>query len=253
MPQRGFLIANRQIPLEACLTDRHVTSRYPAQLLRTLFNKRNDQTPSASTLSGCMRRFELKRTTDYFVAPEASLPATFGTALHALLATTVHDDGVLLEHSMSRPITLDLPAPFDAVTVSGTADYIDQERRLIRDWKTKRYLPTGFIPPVAHLSQVAVYAWLWAQEHPEVPLREYEIVYLDQGSVFVTRGKLFDLHATEQYLRAALMRWAGPVSRGALPTPIDDFYRSDDLPRGECAYCEVRAQCQREWNRGRGE
>src|SRR4051794_27735752 len=113
MPLVGFTIGNDNIPfMEALELARKGQLPYPPAFLRAIFSDRVDHAPSASSLAGCLRRFELKRQTDYYSTPESLIPLTNGNGWHKLLEEAgQHESGqqeIQMEAFLDFP---DLPAP----------------------------------------------------------------------------------------------------------------------------------------------
>lgn len=203
--------------------------------------------PSASVLTGCVRRFELERQVDYAVDPRKRLAAAVGTATHAWLAENPYrPHRVRCEVSASAKVKLgdDLPDDYKEVTVTGTTDYYDEDAGILRDWKTKAYLPAGFTPTPAHILQINVYHWLLVLGTDATPVRRLELVYLDQRSVSAFALEPWPLDVVEDRIRAVLRGWALARAAGRLPDVVEGFTQQG-RPSAPCSYCDLLAHCRR--------
>lgn len=248
MAQLGFIINNVRVPIDDALA---MASRgdipYPPALLAALCNSRDSRAPTASVLTGCLRQFELKRNFGYYATPENGLAALFGTAVHKVLEHSAGDG----QQERLLTATLEFPEfdePHNRVTLLGTADHIDESAGIVRDWKTKKYLPVKFEPPFAHAMQVNIYHWLHCQQDGAKPLQRYELVYLDQSRTATYSGELRPLADVEHWIRARLYSWLSAVSAGELPDPVPQFY--NEKPQPPCSWCEVRYLCRKHAERG---
>lgn len=221
---------------------------YPPPLVAEMAQQREAGTPTASTLAGCLRRFELQKRTDYYESGHKMLPAIFGTAFHALMDGHRKANLQPGEHAESR-WRADIYIPTSdsttqAVSLSGQVDFM-REGDVISDWKTKKYIPQGFTPPQEHKAQVNVYNWLAAQ-NGLVPAVTGELVYVSQDWASRFTFPLKDTAFTGDWIRSRLAVWAGAVARNALPPPVDAFWQQDEatgkLP-APCVYCPVLEAC----------
>lgn len=217
---------------------------YPVDLVRALVSERAMRPyPSASEVGGCLRRWELSRTTDYTVDPRARLAAMFGTGVHLVLERNA-PAGALVELKLSRPVDLgdDLPNELRHLTVTGTMDYWEPDAGVIRDWKTKRYLRADHDIDAAHIFQVNIYHWLLAGRPDYKPVKQVQIVYMDQNKVQGFTGEPWPLERTERRLVAKLRTWALAKAAGGLPATLDCFTPSGRW-QGLCGWCDVRDAC----------
>lgn len=252
MPQAGFSIGGRDVYFADVIAGvRSGEIDYPESLVRACYSDRNDSQPSASTLAGCFRQFELQRQHDYFPRIEDKLAPFFGTALHSALEAEDRKEAegnpnIHLEVSLKRGLDL---SPEKLVTLRGKADYINTTTGVGRDYKSKRYIPAGFQGSAAHRAQVNVYHWLWC--HNQQPLKTWEIIYFDQSRVLTMRGEYAPLDEVEGWLRKRLTFWHQHRAAGTLPPPLDSFFGKDKKARGSCEYCEVRRHCAAVFEEGR--
>ena len=234
---------------------------YPVPLLRAMEDQRNDEVPSASVIAGCLRQFALKRREEYYERPQDLLPSVFGTAFHLLMEKyTEHDPrevedyvaGGMTTYTKGGPrhkelflrATVDLQLPgYNAVGVLGRLDYL-HEGMVLRDWKSKKFLAQGFVPPPGHFTQGNIYNWL-ASENGLLPAPVIEIAYVSQSWVQTAREDAKPLADVHRYVRARLRVWAKAELAGRLPDPINAFYETDakGRPAAPCAYCPVREAC----------
>lgn len=261
MPQVGFTLGQRNYSFtEALEHARTGTAEVPVEFLTALVPSREDRYPTASSLTGCLRKFELKRTTDYYEPVTNKLPALFGTAMHALLESQAVDDA-LVEHHLTTTLDLEdetLPEEYRIAVVSGTADYIDttfdEGSGRIRDYKSKLYVSKDLYPSKAHRFQVNIYHYLWVRNGHQ-PLKHWEILYFDQSRApRYFRGPLSPIEKVERWLRKTLHTWASNAAAGTLPPPIPEFFQRDPKtgkPLSPCSYCEVRAACAARWKEER--
>lgn len=218
----------------------------PHDLALALVEERAERAvPSASVLTGCVRRFELERRVDYAVDPRKRLAAYVGTAIHASLADNPYrPHRVRCEVSTSATVKLgdDLPEPYREVTLTGTTDYYDEDAGLLRDWKTKAYLPAGFTPTPAHIFQVNVYHWLLVRGTGASPVCRLELVYLDQRNVSAFALEPWPLDTVEDRIRAVLRGWALARVAGKLPNVVEGFTQQG-RPSAPCSYCDLLSHC----------
>jgi hypothetical protein len=213
---------------------------YPVPLIRALAEERGSTEPSASVLAGCLRRFALKLEVPYHIKPTAGLPALFGTAFHSLLEKHTEvgvGQGAEL-HLWSAVTTTKGP-----VILRGTLDYL-HEGHVLRDYKTKKFLPQGFTPPREHKAQVNVYNWLaWRNGYQPAP--KYELVYISQDWLSRFTGDTSPLELTQRWIEQRLSAWTEAKAAGELPPPVPELFQVDGKGKmlAPCAYCEVREQC----------
>lgn len=245
LPQLGFRLGTDNIDYEDALAlARTGAIPYPPAFLRAIFSGRHDSVPTASALAGCMRRFELKRTTPYYVKPEDMIALTGGNGWHHLLEQAGKDEGGDQELRLKGVLHFDLPAPFDRIEITGTSDNIRPPE--IMDWKTTGYIPKNFTGRVSHFAQANVYNWLYAQTFPDAaPLERFRIFYIGNNKETANIvGDLKPLAHTEDWIRRRIGAWSEPVSRGALPDPVATLWETDPKKRGECLWCECRSACE---------
>lgn len=254
MPQVGIRVGAKTYTWEEAHAAAEAgTIPYPPPLVAEMAQQRNSQMPTASTLGGCLRRFELQRTTDYYESGHKMLPAIFGTAFHALMDG--HRQKVLKpgEHGESRwHAEIAIPS-FETggplrdnhrVTLSGQVDFL-REGDIISDWKTKKYIPQGFQPTQEHKAQVNVYNWLAAQ-NGLTPAKTGELVYVSQDWASTFRFPLRDTAFVGDWIRTRLAVWADAVARGKLPPPVEAFWQQDETTgkmAAPCVYCPVLEAC----------
>lgn len=256
MPQVGFVIRGQDVLYEDALAlARDNKIPYPPALLRVLFNKRQDQSPTPSALGGCLRRFELQRQHGYFVAPEKGLAAAYGTAFHDALDHAATDEAGVQEERLTAWVDLPgLPEGFNRLPMPGKPDHVDEAESLVMDWKNKNYVGKTFQPQPEHIRQVSVYAWLYWKVKG-VRLQRWRIVYIapnmSPAVVAPFEGDLPPMQEVENWIRLRLRLWASPVSRGDLPYPQDSFFEDEPKKQGLCNWCPVRAHCEAAWEGGR--
>lgn len=243
MPQVGIRIGSRELTWEeAAIEAERGAIPYPPPLIAEMAQQRDSQTPTASTLAGCLRRFELQRTTPYYEAAHKALPSIFGTAFHALMDTHRQRNLKEGEHAETRwSAVVDEYRP---ITLSGQVDFL-REGDIISDWKTKKYIPKGFEPPQEHKAQVNVYNWLAAQ-NGLTPARTGELVYVSQDWIERFTFPLKEQGYVGDWIRARLGIWADSVARDSLPAPVPQFYQQDEATgrlAAPCAYCPVIEAC----------
>jgi hypothetical protein len=233
---------------------------YPPPLLAAMQDNREDSIPTASVIAGCLRQFALKRRVEYYERPNGLLPPIFGTAFHAEMEKyTEHDPrevedyvaGGGVNYTKGGPrhkelllrATVDLGLPgYAAVPVTGRCDYL-HEGVLLRDWKSKKYIPKGFKPPRENQTQVNIYNWL-ASEDGYTPAKEWELVYVSQDWVQRFRRPMKDVALVGNYVVDRLRIWAAAEAVGGLPAPVPAFFAEDagKVPF-PCSHCPVREAC----------
>lgn len=249
MPQIGIRIgATTYTWAEAAVAADAGEIPYPPPLIAEMAQQRDSQVPTASVLSGCLRRFELQRTTEYYEAAHKMLSPIFGTAFHALMDVRRREALQPGEHAEAR-MRADVYIPTSgtttrAVSLSGQVDFL-REGELISDWKTKKYIPKGFQPPQEHKAQVNVYNWL-AHQNGLVPATEGELVYVSQDWLERFTFPLREIGYVGKWIHDRLAAWAAPLEDGRLPEPVPQFYQQDQQTgklEAPCVYCPVLEQC----------
>lgn len=244
---------------------------FPTPLISAMQDNRNDAVPTASVIAGCLRQFQLKRTTDYYEKPGDLLPSIFGTAFHALMEEYTEVDPEQRElidigrggddwkitpagprHAELRlRAMLDLGLPgYNAVAVEGMCDYL-HEGVLIRDWKSKKFLSLTHTPPVENKTQVNIYNWL-ASESGYTPAPQGELVYVSQSWLSRHQFALRPVVNVRNWVRERLTIWADAELRGTLVAPLPQLFEADSkgkLP-APCGYCPVREACLAAWREG---
>lgn len=220
---------------------------YPPPLIEAMADRRDDQQPSASTLSDCLRRFELKRTGQYYGDPDKELAPLFGTGFHLLMdqyRQKIMQPGDLSETRLYA--TIEVATSNQATRLIRFGGQFDFFRPgvLLSDWKSKKYIPAGFTVQEAHVRQANIYNWLVEQNGYE-PAQDWEIAYVDQSRALRFQGRMQPTARVGSFIRRRLTEWAQSASSGVLPPPVSAFYESDakGKPLAPCLYCEVREQC----------
>lgn len=258
MPLRGFRVEGKEYAFSELFEQaREGTAPVPSELLTPLVPTRNDDVPSASSLTGCLRKFSLQRQHDYYQELDSEMAPLFGTAMHLLLQQHAPEhvrSEQRLEGTIEVDTAPDLWGDRIRITIGGTADYVDPTYRdgegLIRDYKTKIYLPANWYPPFEHRTQVNIYNLLWSMQEGHRPLKWWEIVYLDQKSQpQIYRGETADVNKVYDWLAKKLTDWWRAEQAGRLPAPVKEFYErtKDKKPVAPCSYCPVRQQCLLAW------
>ena len=162
MPQVGIRFAGRELTWEQARVEAHNPEfPYPPPLVEAMAEQRDDESPSASVVVGCLRRFELQRTVNYYGEATGELPMLFGNSWHAMMdeyRQKMLQPGQLAETRLSTLVD----TGYGVVPFSGKPDFFDPGV-LISDWKSKKYLAKGFEPPKEHIGQVNIYNWLAAE------------------------------------------------------------------------------------------
>lgn len=259
MPQLGIRFGSKTMTWdEARLASAAGQIPYPPPLIEEMAEQRDSQTPTASTLAGCLRRFELQRTTDYYEAPNKSLASIFGTAFHAQMDKHRRAHLKEGEHAEMR-MKADVYIPTSetttqAVTLSGQVDFL-REGDIISDWKTKKYIPANFVPSQDHKAQLNVYNWLAAQNGFK-PAVTGELVYVSQDWIQRETFPLRRIEFVGEWITSRLREWAAPVAEGKLPKPVPQFFQQDattgKLP-APCVYCPVIEACRAAYAKEQGE
>lgn len=242
MPQVGFQYGQRQLTFrEAEELAAQGEFSYPVPLIRAIAEQRESDVPSASVIAGCLRQFELKKRVDYFSRPTSSLPSLFGTAWHTLMeGYTEVGNGAHKELRLSTAFEVD----GKAYAFSGQLDYL-KEGEVLRDWKSKAYIPQGFTPPRSHKAQVNIYNVL-AEANGYKPATRWELVYVSQSWLSTFSEPMASLAATREWIQKRLSTWARTSTGDNLPPPIPEVYEVDAKTQksvAPCSYCEVREQC----------
>lgn len=257
MPLAGLSFGARALTWPQAKSESEAGSfPFPVPLIRAMEDRRADTVPTASVLAGCLRQFQLKRRVDYYEKPADLMPSVFGTAFHEHMEKYTEVGDPLSgprwrELHLAAKVDLGLPG-YEAVEVHGTCDYL-HEGVLVRDWKSKVYVPQAFEPPIAHTRQVNVYNWLGA-ENGYTPAPTWELVYVSQSWLSRFTGPTARLEKVGTWVRERLHEWALYESQGELVPPLEELFADPD-PRTKrlpapCGYCPVRDACLATWREG---
>ena len=247
MPLVGIAWGARRLSWQQAKSESEAgTLPFPVPLLSAMQDTRNDETPSASVIAGCLRQFELKKRTEYYERPQDLLAPLFGTAFHShmqLYTDADPDKGQYTELLLSATLDLGVPG-YEATKVMGRCDYL-HEGHLIRDWKTKRYIAQGHVAPPEARVQVNIYNWL-ASESGYKPATHGELAYVSNAWSQPERFELRPVAITRKYVLGRLKHWASYVKEGQLPPPHPAFFMAADakgrMP-APCGFCPVREAC----------
>jgi hypothetical protein len=262
VPQVGWTIGGKTYTFEQAFAfAKSGESPVPLVMLQALHPDRNDFYPSASVISGCLRKFELQKEVEYFPTVASHMRLANGTASHTMWEGQDTPPGVLTDTvRLSAVLDLGIESLSDKyryIELNGRPDYLDPTGityspsigTFIRDWKSKDYVPVAgkFYPPPENRIQANIYNWLWVKQgHP--PLDFWELIYYDrQGEPKTFRAPLRPVQYTEDWLVTTLTPWAVKAAAGGIMPPIKDFYMRDKQGRltgGLCKYCEVRDVCE---------
>jgi hypothetical protein len=214
---------------------------YPPALVRALMETRESDVPSASTLAGCLRRWELKRQHDYYVEPTSMLPLLFGTAFHLLMQKYARPEDGDAEVQLTGVVDTGLEPPYERLAIQGTPDVSSAGE--ILDYKTKKFIPQGWTSRPEHRAQANVYNWLRAA-NGKTPAERWRLVYASQSWLAAESGPMRDVEDTGEWIRTRLRVWAKAKLANALPPPLPRVLDVEKgRPVGECGYCEVREHC----------
>lgn len=243
MPQIGIMYAGKEFTWdEARVVSENPSFPYPPPLIEAMADQRDDQVPSASSVLGCLRQFELKRTTDYFGESGGELPPMFGTAWHDYMEkyrNRILQPGDMTETRLSTKVKVGRKT----LDFSGKMDFF-RPGVLISDWKSKQYLPQGFTPPSYHVGQVNIYNWLAAENGYEAA-PTWELVYVTQSWVLRFQDATRPVAEVGEWVRGRLAAWAAASGTGTLPPPVPELFQSDQKGKAlpPCAWCPVREAC----------
>lgn len=244
MPQLGIRFGGRDYTWDEArvAAEEDAEFPYPPPLIEAMADRREDTQPSASSISDCLRRFELKRTIGYYGDPNKELPPIFGTGFHLLMdqyRQKIMQPGDLSETRLYATLNV---AGRD-VRFGGQFDFF-RPGVLLSDWKSKSYIPVGFTVQEAHVKQANIYNWL-AYKNGYVPAEKWEIAYVSNAWAVRKQGAMQPLARVESFLTQRLTQWAQAAGSGALPPPVSALFEADakgKLP-APCVYCDVREQC----------
>lgn len=250
MPQLGIRYAGRDYTWDEAraAAEEDASFPYPPPLIEAMADRREDKQPSASSISDCLRRFELKRTLDYYGDPNKELPPIFGTAFHAEMdkyRQKLLQPGDLSETRLYANLDVwvnDDPLP-RSIRFGGQFDFF-RPGVLLSDWKSKSYIPVGFTVQENHVKQANIYNWL-AYKNGYEPAAKWEIAYVSNAWAVRKQGVMQPLARVESFLRQRLTAWAQAAGSGTLPPPVSALFEADakGKPPAPCSYCDVREQC----------
>lgn len=216
---------------------------FPLPLVEAMAEQRGDVQPSASSIVGCLRRFELQRKLDYFGDATGQLAPLFGTAWHSLMemyTERIRRDTDLVE----KRLGVRVETPVGAIDFDGKLDFF-RPGQFILDWKSKRHIPQNFKPTRENTRQANIYNWL-AAENGYDAATSVELVYVTQGWVQREVFPATDVALVGDFVTRRLTRWAQHARDGSLPPPVPELFGEPDrygkLP-APCGYCPVREQC----------
>jgi hypothetical protein len=251
MPQVGWLDGKSNVvPFEQALEEARTHGSWedmPYEVLHGMFVNLTKERPdsiSVTQLLGCPRKVYLEGSTDYAVPPADNYAAFRGMVVHAVLEDG--GDGSVAETRVERE--------HRGVVISGQPDSLRvvgvNNRKLLRDWKSVKNLPTYDNAYSHHQEQVNLYRWLLGLDWR---LTDLEVVYLSMEGVKVIPLKR---GGTNRYGRAIPMQvWTDEEVEAFLDQKLmvlaaQRKYESpvayhnvdvDDL--WQCDYCPVRNRC----------
>lgn len=226
-------------------------------------------------LLGCARQPVLMGESDYYVDVEQAYPATRGNMIHALMEKAVYP-GVLTTIRERRYSTTVMtkygPQPFsgkaDLVVVKSIRDGVIRVK--IVDYKTTNKIGHDMLEAkLDHQLQINMYAWLAAQELPElldlpnhrVEVEELEIIYvsIEKKRRFTSAGELrrrgkrltvkpltYDT-ITLKALPLWGLKQTGKYIRAKIEERIEAEVRLPDILEGDdawlCNYCPIFDVC----------
>jgi hypothetical protein len=128
---------------------------------------------SASQLAGCLRQAYLRRTVDYYEEPGRRIPLLMGNFVHHILEKGAPEDAL-------TEVPLQWTTPH-GITVTGHADFVWPQLRLLTDWKTARWVNPEKLPYGHHEIQINLYAFMLRHNEiePVVNVEELQLVYID--------------------------------------------------------------------------
>lgn len=243
MPQVGIKFAGQELTWDEARERAHDPSfPYPPPLIEAMANQRDDAHPSASTVVGCLRRFELQRKLHYFAEANGELPPIMGTAFHDYMdrfREKIIKPGQMTETRLSTLVD----TGYGTIEFSGKFDFFDPGV-LISDWKKKSYIAQSFEPPKEHIGQVNIYNWL-AKMNGYEPAPTWELAYVSEHWAARFQRPTADVGAVGEFVVKRLRKWHQHATNGSLPPPVSQLFQPDakgKLP-APCGYCPVREQC----------
>lgn len=251
MPQVGWLTAKGDVvAFQDALDEAMVSGSFedmPYEVLLGMHRNLTKERPDAisvTQLLGCPRKVYLEGTTDYAVPPADNYAAFRGMVVHAVLEDG--GDGASSETRVERE--------YRGVTISGQPDSLRvvgvNNRKLLRDWKSVKSLPTYDNAYSHHQEQVNLYRWLLGLDWR---LTDLEVVYLSMEGVKVIPLKR---GGTNRYGRAIPMQvWTDEEVEAFLDQKLMVLaaqrkyqspvaYHNVDVDHlWQCDYCPVRNRC----------
>lgn len=243
MPQVGIKFGNRLLTWDEARAEAHNPAfPYPPPLVEAMADQRDDPHPSASTVVGCLRRFEIQRTTEWYGEANGELPPIMGTAFHDYMdrfRERIIQPGQLTE---TRLMTI-VDTGYGTIPFSGKFDFFDPGV-LVSDWKKKSYISKDFEPPKEHVGQVNIYNWL-AKMNGYKPAPTWELAYVSEHWAARFQRPTAEVDAIGEFVHKRLRRWHKHSTEGTLPPPVSQLFQPDakgKLP-APCGYCPVREFC----------
>ncbi len=174
---KGFICekTKKKIAFEECLKCALEKSRcnYIYQMLRgmsVLIRLRTDNTVHVTDLMPCIRKVYLDRFHDIYLRPNDMWVRFRGQLGHMVCEKWKPEEGSIVEKPVSKK--------FKGVTIVGRPDEVIPARKLIRDYKTTRYVKNANLPYGNHPQQTLMYRALL---YPKIEIDTIELIYFDMA------------------------------------------------------------------------
>jgi len=240
MPQVGWLCSFTDKPksFKECMacskSDEHCefTPEMFYVMQRVSSSAKDPNNPSVTQiLKQCLKQVVIQDRYDYRVYPRRSWFLLRGNMIHYLFEDTMPKDG-WKELYNSREITL---SNGRKILVGGKVDKLVVEKKLIRDYKTTRKIPTmrstGY---GTHDLQVNIYMWIW---WPVFHAEKLRLQYIDMSGTKQVKVPCMPIADVEKLVREKTEAYVNAIEGKGLPP--GEF----DPKNWVCKYCDVSDLC----------
>lgn len=175
---KGFICeaGSKKVSFDECLKCAQAKSRcnYTYQMLRgmsALIRKPKDDTVHVTELMPCLRRSYFDRFEDIYLRPRDMFVRFRGQLGHLVCEQWKPEKGSLVEQVFIRKT--------NGVSITGRPDEVIPDRKLIRDYKTTRYVKNANLPYGNHPEQLLMYRVLVQP----IEIDTLEVIYFDMARV----------------------------------------------------------------------
>lgn len=178
---KGFICekGGGQVSFDECLKCALTRSRcnYTYQMLKgmsVLIRQPQDNVAHITELMPCLRRTYLDRFYDVYLRPRDMFVRFRGQLGHLVCERWKPEKGSIVEQMFIREVE---PQKVNGIRITGRPDEVIPDRKLIRDYKTTRYVKNANLPYGNHPQQVLMYRVLVQP----IEIDTIEVIYFDMS------------------------------------------------------------------------